>query len=393
MVSRWEVERGKANVEGRENALIKCKTPFEIKPVISAREYNLTLLSDKNGTVIPSGNRVAVHKKPFPIIATPNKGKHFIRWKLSGGWAEIEDIQKDSTEAYLSKGDAVIQAEFAETICTLNVAATQGGYTEPVGKVKNYVGGDVIIQAVPNPKAAFVAWEIVKGEDNIAFSDTVTVAEQAVTSTNGNASIKAVFSTETVEMTVLTNGLGTTEPEGKFYAVKNRWNRITATPNEDQRFVQWTTLSGSDDVQFKDPLSAETEVYPSTGDIVVKALFQSSTGEEDSLDDVTGQGDLTVKIIYDKTKGKIDTDETFTVRAGVPVVVTATPHRDYYLDQWRATKGEVEFSNKNEEKTTIVVKKGDAIITPVFLLKSVHTLEIRFKDYENRSKAIVSKYR
>ena len=154
-----------------------------------------------------------------------------------------------------------------------------------------------------------------------------------------------------------------------------------------------TALSGGDDVQFKDPLSAETEVYPSVEDIVVKALFQSSTGEEDSLANVTGQGDLTVKIVYDKAKGKIDTDETFIVRAGVPVVVTATPHTDYYLDQWRTTKGEVEFSNKNEEKTTIVVKKGDAIITPIFLLKSVHTLEIRFKDYENRSKASISKYR
>ena len=391
MVSRWAVERGKARVQGLENAMIKCKTPFEIKPILSAREYNLTLLSDRNGIVTPAGSQKAVHKKPFTIVAKPNAGKHFIRWKLSGGWAEIDDMQKDSTRIYLSKGDAVIQAEFAETICTLSIAATQGGYTEPVGKINNYEGGDIIIQAVPNPKAAFVGWEIVEGEDNIVFSDTLTVAELTVTNTKGSASLKAVFSTETVEMSVLTNGLGTTEPEGKFYAIKEKWNQIKATPNENQRFVQWTALSG-DDVQFKDPLSAETEVFAGSEDIVIKALFQASS-LADSMEDVSGQGEYTVKIIYDQSKGSINTDETLTIKAGVPVVITATPHKEYYFDQWRTNEGSVSFSNKYDATATLVVNKGDAVITPVFLLKSMHTLEIRFKDYENRSKSIMSTYR
>ena len=390
-VSRWVVVRGKGQVLGLENAVVKCKTPFEIKPILSAKEYNLTLLSDGNGTVMPSGSQKAVHKKPFTIVAKPNAGKHFIRWKLSGGWAEIDDMQKDSTPVYLSKGDAVIQAEFAETICTLSIAATQGGYTEPVGKINNYEGGDIIIQAVPNPKAAFVGWEIMEGEDNIVFSDTLTFPELTVTNTKGNASLKAVFSTETVEMTVLTNGLGTTEPEGKFYAIKEKWNRIKATPNENQRFVQWTALSG-DDVQFKDPLSAETEVFASSDDIVIKALFQASS-MADSMEAVSGQGEYTVKIIYDQSKGSISTDETLTVRAGVPVVLTATPHKEYYFEQWRTNTGQVNFSNKYDASTTLVLSRGDAAITPVFLLKSIRTLEIRFKDYENKSRTITSKYR
>ncbi len=395
MVSRWLVERGKARVEGNEHAVIKCKTPFEIKPVITEQEYDLTLLHNKYGSVNPEGTHTVLYKRPVTIEAEPNEGMHFIRWQLSGGWADIADPQHDSTRVVLTHGDAVIKAEFAETICTLNVAATHGGYTEPSGPVKNYEGGDVIIQAIPNPKAAFIGWDIVEGKDNILFSDTLTIAEQTITSRKGNASVNALFSTETVQMTVLTNGLGTTVPEGKIYAVKNKWTPLKAVPNENQAFVQWTVITGTD-IRFKDPFFAETEINPGAEEVVIKALFQSSTpgqSTEGTEGDVSLPDTCTLQIIYDKSKGSIDTDDEMTVKPGTPIVVTAKANKGYLLEGWQLVKGKASFSDMQNATITVVLNNDDAVITPVFRLKPLHTLEIMFKDYEGASKTIRSTYR
>ncbi len=398
MVSRWIVTRGKARVQGTNHAVIKCKTPFEIKPVITEQEFDLTLLGDHNGTVIPKGTKTVFYKRPFTIMAKPNLGMHFIRWKLSGGWADIADPQKDSTQVSLTRGDAVVKAEFAETICTLNVASTHGGYTEPSGIVNNYEGGDVIVQAISNPKAAFVGWEVADSGDNVLFSDTITVAEQTLTSVTGNASIRAVFSTETVEMAVLTNGFGVTVPEGKFYAVQNKWISLKALPNKDQKFVQWTAIAGSN-VQFKDPLSPETEVNSGSEALVVKALFQSSSSlvdgqsGSDTVNTPTPQKEFTLRIECDKGKGSVDQDEEITVTSGVGIVITATSKEGYTLDKWHTLKGSALFSDRYDPTTTVVLTKEDAIITPLFKLKTLHTLEIKFKDYEGRTKTLMSTYR
>ncbi len=395
MVSRWTVERGRAQVEGREHAVVKCKTPFEIKPVITEQEFTVTLLSGKHGVVEPSGSLTALYNRPVTITATPHEGMHFIRWKLSGGWADINDPYRDSTYLTLIHGDAVVKAEFAETICTLNVTASKGGYTEPSGPINNYEGGDIILQAIPNPHAAFIGWEILDGEDNILFSDTLTIAEQTVTSIKNNASIRALFSTETVAMTVLTNGLGTTLPEGKSYAVQNKWIPLTAVPNEEQSFVQWTVISGND-VQIRDPLAAETEVNPGTDEVVIKALFQSASldqSSDDAQDDDILPDSCTLRIVCDKSKGTIDTDEKITVKTGTPIVITATPKDGYVFEEWSLVNGKALLSDKTAKTVTVALKKEDAVISPLFRLKPLHTLEIRFRDYEGASRVIRSTYR
>lgn len=411
MISEWKVERGKARVQGLENVFIKCKNPFEIVPDITVRKYNLTLLKDDLGTVNPDNTVLVTHNTPVPIIAKPEANNYFIHWKLSGGWADIADAQSDTTQVTLSHGDAVIQARFAPTICTLNVSATLGGYTEPAGAIKNFIGGDVLIQAMPNPKAAFIGWSIVNDEDsagivpeskivritdslisneNIAFSDTLTIPEQTITSLRGNASIKAVFSTETIKMTLLTNGKGRTEPQDETYIVKDKVLTIKAIPNENQTFLEWVAVSG-ELTQFDDPFSAETNINPGMEDIVIKALFQSDslTGNESSFQ--TGQYTLTV-IISDKSEGSINKDDQISVNAGESVTLTATPNKGYYFNRWKVIDGSVLFSNKQSETTTVTLKEGNAIITPDFEEKPKYNLEIIFIDSENRTKTIKSRY-
>lgn len=411
MVSGWKVERGKAHVQGLENAIIKCKTPFEIIPDISVRMYNLTLLKDDLGTVSPLNTEQVTHNKPATISATPQKGNYFIHWKLSGGWADIKDPQSDTTQVTLSHGDAVIQARFAPTICTLNVLTTLGGYTEPSGPVKNYVGGEIIIQAVPNPKAAFIGWKVADntdssgvlpkskivrvtdsmiGNENITFSDTLSVPEQTITSLKGNASIKALFSTETIKMTLLTNGQGRTEPGEETYVVKDKVLHIKAIPNEGQSFIEWVAVSG-EVTQFDDPFSAETNINPGLEDVVIKALFQPDSLTRDESSYQSGQYTLTV-IISDKSEGSINKDEKVQINAGESVTITAIPNTGFYFNKWKVIDGTVLFSNKYSKTTTITLKKGNAIITPDFEEKPKYNLEIIFLDTENRTKTIKSKF-
>ncbi len=198
-------------------------------------------------------------------------------------------------------------------------------------------------------------------------------------------------------MAVLTNGFGITVPEGKFYVVRDKWIPLKAIPNDNQKFVQWTAIAGNS-VQFKDPLSAETEVNSGSEPLVVKALFQSSSslvdGQSGSNSGTTDpQKKLTLRIECDKGKGSVDCSEEITVQSGASVVIVATPREEYTLDQWRTLKGSALFSDRYNTTTTVVLTKEDAVITPLFRLKTLHTLEIKFKDYEGRTKTILSTYR
>jgi hypothetical protein len=393
-LKRWEVERGKARVKGLHKAEIKCKTPFEILPIITSKEYILTLLGSKFGTVYPAKKIYVKHNNPFTVMAEPYQEKFFIRWKLIGGWADIQDPYNDTTTLTLTEGDAVIQAEFAETICSLSINSSKGGYTEPSGKIINYNHGEINIHAIPNPKAAFIGWEITDGKENITFSDTLTIAEQTVTSGKGDASINAVFSTETVEMNVSNNGLGSTKPDGMTHAVKNKWKRITAKPNEFMEFVKWTLISGNN-AQIKDAFSAETEVNPGNNEIVIKALFQSTSSKYFNPDTsfISFKNDLQLRIDYDAQKGNISTENEISVKPGIPFRITAEPKTGFYLSEWIVIKGSVNFlSPKDIETIEFTIERSDAVISPIFREKPINILEIIFKDYENKQKTLTSKY-
>jgi hypothetical protein len=394
-IEGWVVEKGKVRVRGTDYATVKCKEPFVIRPVVVNRMYNLTCTATEMGAVIPHATRRVVHGRPSEIIAVPDANKHFVRWRLVSGWGMIEDMQRETTTVQLLSGDAVVSAQFAATLCTLSVAATKGGYTEPGGVIRNFEGGSVTLQAIPNPKAAFVQWEIIEGEENIEFSDTITVDEQTVTSVRDHASIRAVFSTETVEMTTLSNGLGTTVPDRKKYVVKDRWVPITALPNKGQQFLQWTAVSGPM-IRFKDKMSAETEVMLGGEDGIIKALFISdSTAVQSIVSTPSPQQQpetFTLLFDYDAARGSIDKENMIEVQAGVPVVVTATPHEGYYFKQWNIGSGTAMLSSYVNQTTTVTLSSGDAVVTPVFEPKQIHSLEVIFLNDSDRRKTIATEY-
>ncbi len=410
MVSGWHVERGKAHIQGYEYVIIKCKNPFEIVPDITVKKNYLTLTTNEFGTVTPAKPQLIEYNTPTRIIATPSEGKYFINWNLSSGWAAIANPQRDTTEIVMTHSDAVIEAMFAPTICTLTVLTTLGGYTEPAGTIKSFEGGSIIVNAVPNQKAAFLGWKVFSEKDStqsgessaplivtdtfigtkqIQFSDTLDIPEQTITSLKGNATIQAIFSTETVKLSVLTNGLGQTDPTDESYVVKNKLTTVKATANENQAFLQWVVVSG-EHVEFEDPFNAITTVNPGVESCVIKALFQpdSLAYQESTIQ----SGEYSLKIICDNTQGLIDTEDKIIMKPGEPIVITAKPKSGFYLQEWREIDGDVDFSD-NKKETTKVTLKSDAIIMPDFEPKAIQTLEIIFQDSEKKKKTIQTRFR
>jgi hypothetical protein len=140
-------------------------------------------------------------------------------------------------------------------------------------------------------------------------------------------------------------------------------------------------------VRFKDRLSAETDVSIADNS-VIKALF-SDAG---SAAAATGTGTYVLRIDYNENRGSIEPDDEFSVTAGVPVNVTANLNKGYFFGYWRTKKGNAIISNPYMATTAISLTGGDATVEAVFLSRPLRTLELRFKDYEGRTKTISSKY-
>ncbi|MBD3346515.1 MAG: hypothetical protein GF401_15785 [Chitinivibrionales bacterium] len=389
MLTEWNVASGRASVTGSEQAEINAKSDCIIMPSITEKAFTLTLVAEEGGSVVPSEPIRIIHGTPTIITAQPDNGQQFLNWQIQSGWADIEDPQQDTTPVTLTTSDAMINAIFAARICTVTVGATKGGYTEPGGNIKVPEGGSLTLQAVPNPKAAFIAWKLPENSDDLELSDTIASTEISLSNIRQSMEIEALFSTETVEMTVLTNGLGSTEPDGKEYFVANRWSAVDATPAKGNAFLQWITVSGTE-VEFKDPYAAKTEVNPGIDESIIKALFVPG----DSL--ITGgvSGDsFQLTIEFDPARGSIDTDARQAVKAGIPVTVTAAPADGYTFTQWRVTRGSALVSNVQNATTIITLSRDDALIKAEFEQRPITSLKVIFENSSNRTRTLEADFR
>jgi hypothetical protein len=388
-VKSWEVTEGRATVHGREAATVVCREPFTIRPVIGPRTYEITLGAGEGGTVGRAGSRRTIHGDPVVLQAHPARNMHFVRWRRRAGFCFIEDDQADSTVAVLTRGDAAVWGEFAAQVCTLDITATSGGHTEPAGIVKAARGSSQLLRAIPNPDAAFLGWRIVESDDSLEFDDSLTVQELTLKNIPGNANIEAEFSTEAVDLTVLSNGLGRTEPSGERTVALRKWSSLKATPAPGQEFVEWTVLSGTG-VEFRDRLQPDTQIRIAEGDAIVKALFQPGTGQAG-----TGHADssVTVRFMWDPIMGSVDKGASVTVSGTDPVAVTAVPSAGYYFTGWKVRAGAPLITAPFSAGTTVLPGRSDVVLQAVFSPRPVGLLELEFRDHEGRRKTMNVQYR
>jgi hypothetical protein len=76
------------------------------------KQYNLSLSSLSQGSIIPSGTIVVDSAAPTPINATPNTGYAFKLWMIRSGVPVFADSSAASTTVKLSQGDASVVASY-----------------------------------------------------------------------------------------------------------------------------------------------------------------------------------------------------------------------------------------------------------------------------------------
>ena len=97
-----------------------------IKAYFTPDQYTLTVQSDGNGDVNPSGSRTVNYSTSTSISASPHSGYKFDHWQTVNGSPSISNQYAISTSVVLTSGSATVKAVFA-LLPSITVTSPNGG--------------------------------------------------------------------------------------------------------------------------------------------------------------------------------------------------------------------------------------------------------------------------
>jgi hypothetical protein len=233
----------------------------------------------------------------------------------------------------------------------LTITNNVNGSTTPSGAVTVNHGASTTIMATPNVGYHFVNWEKIGGSGDVVFGN-ISSANTTVTVTSGDATIRANFEISQYTLSVTNDGNGTTEPSGDIMVNHGVSTSITATPNTDCLFINWTKMDGTGTVEFGDANSANTTVTVTGGNATIRANFAIQ---------------YTLSII-NNGNGNTTPSGAIMVFQGKSISITATPDEGYQFMNWTKTTGSgtVIFGDANSASTTVIISGGAATIQANF---------------------------
>ena len=157
-------------------------------PALVVSQYTLTMSKTGNGTIVPAaGEHTYIEGKKVMLIASPDEGCKFVKWKGS----KVEDSDSSPTQITMN-GNKTVKAVF-EAQVVLTIVSSGGGTTNPAPAVITYpLNEKVTLKAAANDGFEFKGWS----GDIIDTSDTyelimdadktvaATFAEKAETSSS-----------------------------------------------------------------------------------------------------------------------------------------------------------------------------------------------------------------
>ena len=343
-------------------------------------QYKLTVTGDGNGSITPSGDVSVNNGVSIPITATPNTGYVFAGWVKTAGTGRVlfDDAASANTNVTVISGDATIKAKFAvplpvNTWTSGNIAA-RGSMLFRFSAIKgtqyainwdgNYDSGkyncnvkvtayqkDLLTTYFSGAQYGYSSPKIIT-----AFQDCFYIlVEGNYYYDAGNFAVK-VWS-PLYSLTVINDGNGSTTPSGVLPVTNGVSTAITATPNQDCQFVNWTQTGGTGIVIFGDAASANTTATVTDGNATIRANFGANSAVQYSLN-VGSDGN-----------GSTNPFGVVTVNNGVNATVTAIPNTGYQFGNWTkiAGTGTVVFENPNSANTSVTVLSGDATIQANFI--------------------------
>jgi len=282
---------------------------------IETIEHDLNLNSEGEGTTSPTeGTHTYEEGEHATIEAIPSDGWKFVEW--TGDNETIDDPTANQTSIEMLD-DYTITAEFKMNICNLEISSTTGGSViEPGENTFEYdYGKTVDLEATANGGYQFVKW----------IGDNETIDDPTANHTSiemlDNYVITAEFKEEDISLekyilSINTNGEGSTNlTEGTHTYEEGEEVMITASPDEDWEFVEWTgDVNGTDST-----ISITMDANKS-----VTAVFQEEVIEYELTINSEGEGEVTT----------IPTEKTLTFEKKEIVTLKATPADGWKFVEW-----------------------------------------------------------
>ncbi|MFZ2654451.1 MAG: hypothetical protein WAX69_06005, partial [Victivallales bacterium] len=374
----------------------------------------LTMAKVGNGSVNPAvGTSNVITGTAFDISATPDVGYKFVNWAVSGG-ATVPDFLNPSTKATLTAAGK-ITANFALITNTITASAGANGTITPSGTVT--VNDGAAKSFTITPAIYYHVAEVLVDGVSVGAPTTYNF-----TNVKEAHTIEASFTINTNTVTFVEGANGTiTGPKIQAIDYNGSGTLVTAVPNADYHFVNWTgtgyvtttnealTVSG-----VKAPLTitanfahkkatltmsstntARGTVTPASGTfdintpIQIKAVpkagfaFESwsradgAIVADENIPSTTASlsADGSVAATFQPgsvlTMAKGTGNGTFTpatgpVITGIAIPILATPAGGYHFTNWTVNSGTAIIGDANAASTNVTVTSTTAKLTANF---------------------------
>lgn len=339
---KWESVTGTVQFDNnrqQNTSAVLTGGASEIRAVFVLVKYVLSVEADEHGTIVNRPETGVTHGSSAVIEAAADSGYHFTGWRISDGYAVIEEPAAAVTSVMMDSIDTKVAASFAINRYRLFKTAQNGG-VEGADSVDH--GGETSVVAVADSGYLFDGWVSDSGEINI---DSSGAAQTVVTLTKGNARLKALFKLRTYQLAITNSDSGKTTGSGEVFHKERR--RIIAQPATGYQFVRWEVTSGS--VEITDSLNDTAFVVLKSGDAAIRALFTRIICPITVLSGENGRA-----------------GSSGTAEYGAAYQVTAQPIEHFHLATWETVSGTVDISDVSMDTTTIRVFSLDASVKASF---------------------------
>lgn len=333
---------------------------------VDATQYSLTLSSTDGGDVTDpgEGDFDYAYGTIVDLVAEPDEGYRFALWV--GDVSEVADVQ-DSTSTVTVNGDYTITAVFVlEGKLALVISSTDGGsVTDPGEGVFSYDYLDfVYLEAAASGGYSFFAWtgDVSAVVDVHNATTYIEMLEDYAIVTNFATSSKYALVISS------TDGGSVIDPgEGLFEYDPSEVVDLTALPNPDYWFVEWTG-----DVGTIDDVNAAVTNITMNDNYSITAVFETDAEVEFTLNITSSEGGSVT----------VPGEGAFVYGPGSGVVLTAVADADYEFMGWTGHTGTI--ADVGDPTTTITVN-GDYSITANFVPTETCSLMLSISSSEGGS--------
>ncbi len=172
-----------------------------IQATFLIKTYAITVTNTAGGSTNAGSLTVQHGVQSDQVTATPSGGYVFTGWTVTtGSGVSFSPNATDTTiRVAATDGNATIRANFVAVYTLTMATPIEGGYTSPSGSRSVQNGAQTNITAYNYPTYRFNGWVQTAGTGTASFGNASS-ASTTVTVNNGNATIRANYTKETVSL-------------------------------------------------------------------------------------------------------------------------------------------------------------------------------------------------